>query len=95
MISLYFLLVVDCFHTPVAEPTRCFSLVVSGIFTIIGIRAMTSNTTTITKFEVEKINGKSNFLLWKMRMMALLVKEGTHMALLGAEKKPSKMEDGE
>ena len=30
-----------------------------------------------------------------MRVTVLLVKEGTHKALLGIEKKPSKMEDNE
>ena len=61
----------------------------------ISIRAMASKTTTTTKFKVEKFDGKSNFLLWKMRITSLLVKEGTHKALLGIEKKPSKMEDDE
>ena len=61
----------------------------------IGIRAMASKTITTTKFEVEKFNVKSNFLLWKMRVTSLLVKEGTHKALFGIEKKPSKMEDNE
>jgi len=36
-----------------------------------------------------------NFLLWKMRVKSLLVKEGTHKALLGIKKNPSKMEDDE
>jgi len=61
----------------------------------IGIRAMASKTTTITKFEVEKFDEKSNFLLWKMRVTSLLVKEGTHKALLGIGKKPSKIGDDE
>ena len=61
----------------------------------IGIRAMTSKTTTTTKFEVEKFDGKSNILLWKMRVISLLVKEGTHKAPLNIEKKSSKMEDDE
>jgi len=52
---------------------------------------MAGNTIT-TKYE-DKFDGKNNFLLWKMRVMTLLVKESTHKALLGAEKKPSKMED--
>ena len=56
---------------------------------------MASKTTTTTKFEVEKFDEKSNFLLYKMRVMALLMKEGTHKALLGVENKPSKMEDDE
>jgi len=55
---------------------------------------MTSKTTTTTKFKfkVEKLDGKSNFLLWKMRVTSLPVKEGTHKTLLGIEK-PPKMED--
>jgi len=57
----------------------------------IGIRVMTSKTIT-TKFEVEKFDGKNNYMLWKMRVTTLLVKEGTHKAMLGAEKS-SKMED--
>jgi len=51
---------------------------------------MASKTST-TKFEVEKFDEKNNFLLWKMRFKLLLVKEGTHNALLGIEKS-SKME---
>jgi len=53
---------------------------------------MACKTTTIIKFEVEKFDGKSNFLLWKMRETTLLMKEGTQKALLGA-KKSSNMED--
>jgi len=49
---------------------------------------------TTMKFEVEKFDWKNNFMLWKMRVTKLLPKEDTHKALLGAEKKPSKMEDG-
>jgi len=56
---------------------------------------MARKTTTTIKFEANKFNGKSNFLLWKMRVTLLLVKEGTHKALLGIKKKPSKMEDDE
>ena len=51
--------------------------------------------TTTTKFKMEKFDRKSNFLLWKIRATSLLVKEGTHKALLAIEKKPSKMEDDE
>ena len=56
---------------------------------------MASKTTTTTKFEVEKFDRKSKFLLWKMRVTSLLVKKGTHKALLGIKKKPLKMEDDE
>src|SRR5436190_880344 len=48
-------------------------------------------TTTSTKFEVEKFDGKVNFLLWKMRVTSLLVKEWTYQALQGIRKKPSTM----
>jgi len=48
-----------------------------------------------TKFEVEKFDRKSNFVLWKMRVTLMLVKEGTYEVLLSIEKKPSKMEDNE
>ena len=71
-----------------------YYLISDGSSTI-GIRAMGSKTTTTIKFEVEKFDGKSNFLLWKMRVILLLVKEGTHKALLGIKKKPTTMEDDE
>jgi len=53
---------------------------------------MTSKATTM-KFEGVKFDGKNNFLLWKIRLTMLLLKEGTYKALLGPAKKPSKMED--
>ena len=56
---------------------------------------MASKRITTTKFEEEKFDGKSNFLMWKIRIMTLLVKEDTHKALLGGKKKSSKMEDDE
>ena len=66
-----------------------------SLITTIGIRAIASKMSTITKFEVEKFDEKSNFLLWKMRVTSLLVKKGTHKPLLGIEKKPSKMDGDE
>ena len=56
---------------------------------------MASKMTTTIKFEVEKFDGMSNFLLWKMRVTLSLVKDGTHKALLDIEKKSSKMGDDE
>ena len=50
-------------------------------------------TTTATKFEVEKFDGKINFLLWKMRVTSLLVNEGSYQALQGIRKKPSTMDE--
>src|SRR5436189_2232937 len=51
------------------------------------------STTTATKFEVEKFDGKINFLLWKMRVTSLLVKEGSYQALQEIRKKPSTMDE--
>ena len=48
-----------------------------------------------TKFKVEKFDRKSNFLLRKMRVTLLLVKEDTQKAILDIEKKQSKMKDNE
>jgi len=79
--------VVDRFYASVVELSQC-PLLLCDFHT--GIRAIASKTTTTTKFEVEKFDRKSNFLLWKMQITAFLVKESTHKALLSVEKKPSK-----
>ena len=47
------------------------------------------------KFEVEKFTGKSNFALWKLKVMDLLVQQGLHKALDGATKKPATMNDSD
>jgi len=99
VISLYCLLVIDRFYASIVESLGVLSCY-AGHFTTsgitasvseIGVRETVSKTTTTTKYEVEKFDGNSNFLLWKMRVMSLLVKEGTHKASLSIEKKPSKM----
>jgi len=88
VINLYCLLVVNQFYASVVESLHVFSCCrhfttsdisghVSLRFTTIGIKAMASKTTT-TKFKMEKFDEKSNFLLWKMRVTSLLVKEGRH-----------------
>lgn len=41
------------------------------------------------KFEVEKFTGKSNVVLWKLKVRDLLVQQGLHKALDGATKKPT------
>jgi len=98
--------VVDRFHAFIDESLGIFSCCidisqqvvseqVSLRFTIISIRAIASKMTTTTKFEMQIFDGKLNFFLWKMRVTALLVKEGTHKALLSVEKKPLKIEDDE
>ena len=56
---------------------------------------MASKMSMTIKFEVKKFDGKSNFLLWKMWVTLLFVKEGTHKTLLSIEKKPSKMKHDE
>lgn len=48
-----------------------------------------------TKFEVEKFTGENDFGLWKMKMKAMLVKEGLDIALDGEEKLPTDMKDDE
>ena len=56
---------------------------------------MASKMITTTKFKVKKFDGKFNFLLQKMWVTLLFVKEGAHKALLSIKKKLSKMEDDE
>jgi hypothetical protein len=47
-----------------------------------------------TRFEVEKFDGQSaSFSLWRIKMKALLVQQGTSKALLGVSKKPADMQD--
>jgi hypothetical protein len=46
-----------------------------------------------SKFEVEKFNGKNNFVLWKLKMQDLLVQQGLQKALAGKIKKPTSMTD--
>ncbi|TXG71900.1 hypothetical protein EZV62_000479 [Acer yangbiense] len=48
-----------------------------------------------TKFEVEKFIGENDFGLWKMKMKAVLVKEGLDIALDGEEKLPTDMKADE
>lgn len=55
---------------------------------------MVSKTAT-TKFDMEKFDRKSNFLLWKMRITLLLVKKGVYKLLYGKEKKLLKIDDNE
>ncbi|KAI6692419.1 hypothetical protein NL676_020129 [Syzygium grande] len=47
---------------------------------------------TSTKFEVPKFNG-SNYPLWKLKMQAVLVKDGCAVALAGKDEKPTEMKD--
>ena len=73
-----------CLLRLIARCFRCYFYCLVGFITTIGIRVIASKTTA-KKFEVEKFDGKNNFLLWKMRVTVLLVKEGTHKVLLGAD----------
>lgn len=45
----------------------------------------------MSKFEVEKFTGSNDFGLWKMKMKAILVKEGLALALEGEDKMPEIM----
>ena len=42
---------------------------------------------SMTKFEVEKFNGKENFGFWQKRVKALLVQQGLHKTLQGKSAK--------
>ncbi|MFQ6659367.1 hypothetical protein Gotur_028282 [Gossypium turneri] len=42
-----------------------------------------------TRFEIEKFNGETNFNLWQVRMMAILVQSGLKKAVTG--KKPENL----
>ncbi|TXG63651.1 hypothetical protein EZV62_010645 [Acer yangbiense] len=47
------------------------------------------------KFEIENFTGENDFGLWKMKMKAVLVKEGLDIALDGEEKLPTDMDTDE
>ena len=47
------------------------------------------------KFEVEKLSGKNNFELWKLKMWDLLVQQELQKALVGKSKKPTTMMEWE
>ncbi|GLJ17022.1 hypothetical protein SUGI_0294540 [Cryptomeria japonica] len=49
---------------------------------------------SVTRFEVHKFNG-SNFALWKLKIQALLVKDGCDKALKGVASKPTNMSTSE
>ena len=44
---------------------------------------MSKTGSSVTKFEVEKFNGKENFSLWQKMVKALLVQQGLHKTLQG------------
>ncbi|WRX23839.1 GAG-pre-integrase domain - like 7 [Theobroma cacao] len=52
-------------------------------------------TTSSTKYEIEKFNGKNDFSLWRVKMCALLVQQGLLKALKGKEHLPSNLSDSE
>lgn len=47
------------------------------------------------KFELEKFSGENDFGLWKMKMEAVLTKEGLALALKGESELPETMKDSE
>jgi len=44
---------------------------------------------SLTKFEVEKFNGKKNFNLWQKTVKALLVQQGLHKTFQEKSAKPA------
>ena len=49
----------------------------------------------MTKFEVEKFDGRNDFSLWHVKMCALLVQQGLSKALKGKDALPTTMYDEE
>ena len=48
---------------------------------------------TVTKFDIEKFDGKISFSIWKVQMKAVLTQNGLKKALDGKSKKPINMTD--
>lgn len=46
---------------------------------------------TVTKFDIEKLDGKISFSIWKVQMKAVLTQNGLKRALDGKSKKPESM----
>lgn len=51
--------------------------------------------TQSARFHIEKLNGKNNFEIWKVKMYDLLVQQGVAKALLEKPKWPYTMIDDE
>lgn len=49
----------------------------------------------MTKFNIERFNGKNDFGLWRMKMRAILVQQGLEEALEGERKLPATLSDKE
>lgn len=45
---------------------------------------------SMTNFEIQKLDG-SNFILWKLKIQAMLIKDSCALALKGATAKPTAM----
>ena len=61
----------------------------------IGIRASVIRPGMLTKFEVEKFDGRNNFSLWHIKMRALLVQQRLSKVLKGIEALLTTMSDEE
>ena len=48
-----------------------------------------------TKFDIQQFDGRINFGMWKVRMMAVLTQQGLRIALSSKEMKPPTMKDSE
>lgn len=48
---------------------------------------------TVTRFDVEKFNGKISFSIWRVQMKAVLTQNGLKKALVGKSNKPVTMTD--
>lgn len=56
---------------------------------------MMSISTSSIKTETGKFNGTTNFVIWQVRLIAILTKEGTKKTLCGKAKQLENLEDDE
>ena len=52
---------------------------------------MAANVSSAAKYEIEKFNGKNDFILWRVKMCALLVQQGLFRALKGKDSLPAQL----
>ena len=61
-----------------------------------GISVMTfTRMMTTTKFDIDKFDGKINFSIWQVQMLANLTNSGLKRAIYGRSKKPATMSNEE
>jgi cell division cycle protein 20 (cofactor of APC complex) len=54
---------------------------------------MATKVTSTMQFDIRKFNGRNNFNIWCIKMLALLVQQGLFKALKGVDSLPKGMND--